>query len=209
MAQVWVGASGISHGASTQWGGANVFVSVDNVTFSQIAVLTAPLRQGFLTASLAAASGWDATDTLAVDLAESAGTLTGTSQAAAQQGATLSLVDNELLAYETATLTGGNAYNLTGLARGLAGSVAGRPCDRRALRAARWRGRQVRSAGEPHRPDALFQVPELQRLRRRPAGPVDVRGLQLHAGRDGIGRLGRLVIGRERRRLDPIAAQLV
>jgi Putative phage tail protein len=123
VAQVWFGASGINGGGGSQWGGANVYISIDDVTYSQIAVLTAPLRQGFLSASLGAASGWDSVDTLAVNLAESGGTLAGTSQAAAQAGATMSLVDSELIAYETATLTSGNAYNLTGLARGLGGSV--------------------------------------------------------------------------------------
>jgi hypothetical protein len=122
VAQVWVGASGASYGTSTQWGGANVYVSVDNVTFSQFAVITSPLRQGFLTASLPAAAGWDSTHTLAVSLAESEATLTGTSQAAALAGATLSLVDSELIGYENANLTGTNAYNLTGLARALSGS---------------------------------------------------------------------------------------
>jgi hypothetical protein len=48
--------------------------------------------------------------------------LTGTSQAAALAGATLSLVDSELIAFENANLTGTNAYNLTGLARALSGS---------------------------------------------------------------------------------------
>ena len=127
-AQVWVGASGINGGSGSQWGGANVYVSTDNVTYSQIAVITAPMRQGILTASLPAAAGWDSVDTLAVDLVESIAVgdnaLTGTSQAAAQAGATLSLVDSELLAYEVATLTSGTAYNLTGLARALSGSVA-------------------------------------------------------------------------------------
>jgi hypothetical protein len=122
--QVWVGASGINSGGGQQWGGANVYVSIDDVTYSQVAVLTGPMRQGFLTASLAAAAGWDSVDSLSVDLSESGGTLAGTSQAAAQQGATLSLVDTEFLAYETATLVSGNAYNLTGLARGLGGSQA-------------------------------------------------------------------------------------
>ena len=70
VAQIWVGASGINGGGGSQWGGANVYISVDNVTYSQIAVITAPMRQGFLTASLPAAAGWDAVDTLAVDLAE-------------------------------------------------------------------------------------------------------------------------------------------
>ncbi len=122
VTQVWVGASGSFGGGGSQWGGANVYVSVDDVTYSQIAVITAPMRQGVLTASLAAAGGWDAADTLAVDLSESSGTLSGTSASAALAGATLSLVDSEFLAYETATLVSGNAYGLTGLARGLGGS---------------------------------------------------------------------------------------
>ena len=123
VAQVWVGASGAAYGSSTQWGGANVYVSVDDVTYSQIAVVTSPLRQGFLTAALPAARR--------LGLGRHAGgqprrerrrRLAGTSQAAAQAGATASLVDCELIAYETATLTGANAYNLTGLARAFSGS---------------------------------------------------------------------------------------
>ncbi|MGC2783530.1 MAG: phage tail protein [Roseiarcus sp.] len=131
--QIWLGTSGINAGGGqigntqgAQWGGASVYASVDDVTYAQIGVITAPLRQGFLTSSLAAAGGWDPVNTLAVSLAESVqpGTaaLNGTSQAAAQAGATLSLVDQELLAYEVAALSGGTAYNLTGLARGLSGS---------------------------------------------------------------------------------------
>jgi hypothetical protein len=123
VAQVWFGASGINGGGGSQWGGAHVYVSTDNVTYSQIAVLTSPMRQGFLTASLPAAAGWDSVNTLAVDLTESGGTLSGTTQDAAQAGATLSLVDNELMAYETAALTSTSNYNLTGLARSLSGTV--------------------------------------------------------------------------------------
>jgi hypothetical protein len=122
VAQIWVGASGIGAGGSGQWGGAVVWMSVDGVTYSQVATLGAPLRQGFLTSSLPAAAGWDSVDILAVNLAESGGTLAGTSQEAAQQGGTLSLVDNEFLGYETAGLTSGFAYNLMGLARGLGAS---------------------------------------------------------------------------------------
>jgi hypothetical protein len=125
VAQVWVGASGVNGGPTNpRWGGANVFVSVDNTTFSRIAVLTSPLRQGLLTAAFPNASGWDAANLLDVNLTESGATLDGTSQAAAEQGATLSLVDRELLSYETATLTGANAYSLAGLARGLGGSAS-------------------------------------------------------------------------------------
>ena len=123
IAQIWLGSSGINAGGQSQWGGANIYISVDDVTYTQIGVITAPLRQGFLTSSLPAAAGWDAVDTLAVNLAESGGTLSGTSQSAAQSGGTLSLVDQELVAYETATLTTMNNYNLTGLGRGWAGSA--------------------------------------------------------------------------------------
>ncbi|MBV8971996.1 MAG: phage tail protein [Sphingomonadaceae bacterium] len=122
VAQIWVGGSGAG-GTVAQWGGANVWVSLEGTTYSQVATITAPLRQGFLTAALPLAAGWDPTDTLSVNLAESQGALAGTSQAAAQQGATLSLVESELLAYQTATLVSGNAYNLTGLARGLCGTT--------------------------------------------------------------------------------------
>ena len=123
VTQIWLGASGINAGGQSQWGGANIYISVDDVTYTQIGVITAPLRQGFLTSGLPAASGWDVVDTLAVNLAESGGTLSGTSQSGAQSGGTLSLVDQELVAYETATLTAANNYNLTGLARGWGGSA--------------------------------------------------------------------------------------
>jgi len=122
-AELWLGASGGAGGiADPNWGGATVWVSLDNVTYSQVAMIEQPARQGFLTAALASASGWDTADTLSVNLAESGGVLSGTTATAAQQGVTLALVDNELLAYETATLTGANAYNLTNLQRGMFGA---------------------------------------------------------------------------------------
>jgi len=122
--QLWIGASGGANGvADPNWGGANVFVSLDDATFTQIATITGPLRQGVLTANLPLGKNWDATHTLAVTLAESGGALGGASQAAAQQGATRSLVDGEMIAYESAALTGAHAYNLTGLQRGLYGTA--------------------------------------------------------------------------------------
>jgi hypothetical protein len=122
VSQIWVGASGIGAGFNGQWGGAVVWMSVDGISYTQVETLGTPLRQGFLTSSLPAAAGWDAVDTLAVDLTESGGTLSGTSQAAAQQGGTISIVDGEFLGYEVATLTTVGNYNLTGIARGLGGS---------------------------------------------------------------------------------------
>jgi hypothetical protein len=123
-AQIWVGASGGANGvADPNWGGANVWLSLDDVSYSQIATIAQPLRQGQLTATLPAASGWDTTDALNVGLAESGATLSGATAAAAQQGATRSLVDSEILAYESATLTSANAYALTDLQRGLYGTA--------------------------------------------------------------------------------------
>jgi len=123
--QIWVGASGGAGGATDpDWGGADVWISLDNATYSQIATITQPLRQGFLTAPLPSASGWDSIDTLSVNLGESGATMSGTSLAGAQSGATRSLVDSELLSYESAMLTGPNAYSLTGLQRGIYGTSA-------------------------------------------------------------------------------------
>jgi hypothetical protein len=124
VTQIWVGASGGKNGgADPNWGGAFVWVSVDDVTYEKIGTIKAPMRQGQLTANLASASGWDTTDTLSVDLTISGGELTGTSRVYAQQGGTLFLVDGELMAFESATLTGSFAYNLAGLARGLYGTT--------------------------------------------------------------------------------------
>jgi hypothetical protein len=49
--------------------------------------------------------------------------LASNSAAAAAAGATLCIVDNELLSFETATLSGTNNYNLTTLYRGLYGTT--------------------------------------------------------------------------------------
>ena len=123
-AELWLGASGGASGVGDpNWGGAFVWMSFDDATYSQIAVIQQPLRQGLSTAALAAASGWDATDALVVNLAESGGVLSGATATAAQSGGTLALIDGELLAYESATLTGANAYRLTGLERGLYGTL--------------------------------------------------------------------------------------
>jgi Putative phage tail protein len=117
------GTSGL---ADPNWGGAFVWISTDGNTYGQIGTVSAPAGQGFLTAALPAPSGSnpDTADTLSVSLVESGGTLAGTTDTNAQNGVTLCLVGNELLSYETAALTGTNAYNLTTLYRGLYGTAA-------------------------------------------------------------------------------------
>ncbi len=58
-----------------------------------------------------------------MSLAESAGVLLQVPAGGAAQGLSLCYVDGELLAYQNETLTTANNYNLTGLYRGLYGSI--------------------------------------------------------------------------------------
>jgi Putative phage tail protein len=124
--QVWMAASGGSGGvADPNWGGAYVWLSLDGTSYSQIGTISAPARQGTLTANLASYSGSnpDTANTLAVNLTESGGTLSSASTIGTALGETLCIVDSELLDYETATLTSANNYSLTTVYRGLYGST--------------------------------------------------------------------------------------
>jgi hypothetical protein len=117
------GAAGI---ADPNWGGANVWLSTDGTTYGKVGQITAPARQGVLTATFPAPPGAnpDITNTLSVSLVESGGQLANGTNADAQNGVTLCLVEKELLAYATAALAGPNAYNLTYLYRGFYGTPA-------------------------------------------------------------------------------------
>ncbi len=123
--EVWFGGSG-----GSQWGGAHVWVSTDNVTYKMLPNVTiqGPLRQGVLTSTLATALDPDTTNTLAVDLTQSAGQLVSGTQLDADNYRTLCIILDalngsfELLDYETATLTSAYHYNLTYLRRGLFGT---------------------------------------------------------------------------------------
>jgi hypothetical protein len=125
--QVWIAASGGAGGvADPVWGGASVWLSLDNASYSQIGTIAAPARQGLLSSSLPvfAGSNPDTADTLAVNMAESGGVLTTATALDAQLGNTLCIVDAELVSYATASLTGVNQYALTTLYRGLYGTTA-------------------------------------------------------------------------------------
>jgi hypothetical protein len=111
--------------ASANWGGADVWVSQDGETYTYQDTIHRGARSGYLTADLpavaAAATGKtiDKRSTLAVDISECAGTLVSVSQADALAGNTLCWVDGELIAYQTAALTGSGKYSLSYLVRGL------------------------------------------------------------------------------------------
>ena len=112
-----------SGAADPNWGGAYVWASLDGNSYAQIGAITAATCQGFMTDSVPALVGWDTSSVLSVDVTESGVVLATMTQAAAQQGVTLCLVDAELLAYATANLTAPNKYDLTGLQRGLYGTT--------------------------------------------------------------------------------------
>jgi hypothetical protein len=105
------------------WGGCSVYESSDNITYDYVARHTARSSDGVLTATLPWSADPDTTDTLSVDLVQSIGALESYSQAQADKFQSLALVDQELVAYTTATLGAGYRYALTGyLRRGLFGT---------------------------------------------------------------------------------------
>jgi hypothetical protein len=97
-----------------------VHISLDGgTTYREVGRIEDPARYGVLTAALADHVDPDSTNTLAVDLTNSAGTLVGVSAAEMNAGATLSWVGGELVSYQNAALTSANHYSLSPLRRGL------------------------------------------------------------------------------------------
>ena len=114
QAQVWIGASG-----GANWGGADIWISTDATNYAYIGTLDGPIAQGTLTANLANHADPDSVDTLSVNMTESGVALsTAVTHANADAFQTASLIDNEIVAYGTVTLTGALTYNLTYLRRG-------------------------------------------------------------------------------------------
>lgn len=119
VAQLRIGASGGTNGiADPNWGGAAIYASTDNVTYTQIGAASQSSRMGTLTVALGVPPG-SGSDTLQVSLAESGATIVAASTP------TLILVGAEIMSFASATLTGTNAYKLGGLSRALYGQQGG------------------------------------------------------------------------------------
>jgi hypothetical protein len=127
--QIWAAVSGgDGTTANDNWGGCFVWISTDNITYNQIGEIDTPARQGKLTAILPTYGGAnpDTTGQLKVNMAMSGAELTSAASATdAANGVTVSYVDGELVSYQTATLTGTDAYTLTQLYRKLYGTTVG------------------------------------------------------------------------------------
>lgn len=115
--ELWLATAG-----GDQWGGAEVWVSLDNASYRRIGRIEGPSRHGSLSAPLPAGAAIDIAHLLQVDLSASRGQLLAATHADAESLTTLSYVDGEYLAYADASLTGVNTYNLGYLVRGAHGS---------------------------------------------------------------------------------------
>lgn len=115
--QIWIGAAG-----GTWWGGASVWVSLDDETYQRIGEIDGPCRVGVLADDLPATADPDTADTPRVTLATARVQLGSGNQADADGGRTLCLIGTEMVAYATATLTGTNTYRLGYVRRGLYGT---------------------------------------------------------------------------------------
>lgn len=107
---------GVEGTADPYWGGCIIHVSTDDVTYGQIGQVDGAARHGTITGESGGVIG--------VNLVQSGATLDPASPGDAESGVTLSLAGDELFAYSSATLTGPNAYDLSGLARGLYGTAS-------------------------------------------------------------------------------------
>ncbi|MDQ9842299.1 phage tail protein [Acinetobacter baumannii] len=105
--QVWVAASGGSN-----WGGCNVWASLDNTTYEMIGTIYGSARYGQLVTAINAS-----TSSMQVQLNTSSQIFSGTSEDA-QVNTTLCRVGDEYVSYVDATLNGSGLYTLGGVLRG-------------------------------------------------------------------------------------------
>jgi len=118
--EVWIIATG-----GANWGGCQIWLSLDGTTYAYAGTIYRGGRQGVLTATLPSHADPDTANTLAVDLTESQGQLLSGTTADADAFVTLCYCDGELLAFATATLTAAHHYDLTYLRRGVYGTPVG------------------------------------------------------------------------------------
>ncbi|MGQ1112009.1 phage tail protein [Acinetobacter baumannii] len=105
--QVWVAASGGSN-----WGGCNVWASLDNTTYEMIGTIYGSARYGQLVAAINSSA-----TAMQVQLNTSSQIFSGTSEDA-QVNTTLCRVGDEYVSYVDATLNGSGLYTLGGVLRG-------------------------------------------------------------------------------------------
>ncbi len=116
-------ALGVAASGGSNWGGCEVWMSSDNATYALAGRLHATARYGVLSAAYPSGPVLDTTDTLSVDVSRSHAELGSIDPALNADFANMALVENELVSYQTATLTGVDSYNLTTAFRGVLGTT--------------------------------------------------------------------------------------
>jgi hypothetical protein len=132
------------NGSGDLWGACEVHLSHDGSSYTYVGTIASQARYGTLTSSLPVGSADpDITHQPTVQLYAPA-QLLGGSQTDADNFVTLAMIDTEVFAYETATLTAPNTYQLSYLRRGGYGS-----------------GNVAHSAGAPfvRLDDSIFRIP--------------------------------------------------
>lgn len=117
IAQIWVGVSG----ASPLWGGADVWVSVDDISYVKMGTIEQATAQGVLIAPLASHADPDTVNTLSIDFSASRQTLAAAvTHADADALRTVVLVGGEAMGYGAVIPNAHNAfsYDLSYLHRG-------------------------------------------------------------------------------------------
>ena len=112
------------------WGGCQIHLSSDGIEYKKIGAYRGNSVMGSLTAALPLGTDPDTAHSLAINLAESRGSVIGGTQADADSLHTLAVLADssgsyELISYQTATLTGASAYTLGYLRRGAYNTAIG------------------------------------------------------------------------------------
>ncbi len=106
--QVWAAVTG----NSSDWGGCNVWVSMDGTTYRQLGRVTEGAKYGTISSALAANG-----TSVNVALTGKGGKMLGTTATDAQVFNTLSLIGNEFVSYTGTALLSANNYTLSGMYR--------------------------------------------------------------------------------------------
>ncbi len=115
--------AGFDGAFDSNWGGAEIWVSLDNASYQLLGSITGPAAVGTVAEPIAGGVG-----ALYVNMSESGLPLASVSPALASSGYSICVLSDvsgfEIIAYTTATLSAPNTYALTGLYRGLYGTTA-------------------------------------------------------------------------------------
>lgn len=118
--QEWIAVGG----QSGLWGGADIYASLDNITYSQVGAKANPSRYGVLVQALGLGTDPDTANNLIVSFSSTVPlSIPSGTRADADALRTLCIVDGEFISYQTVTPMGNNTFSFAYLRRGNYGSA--------------------------------------------------------------------------------------